>query len=73
MSILKVIYYVALFFQISYSLAECVASNFRVPLNFPMLFQCTYFLACASLKNYGENMEKFPGSLKYDAKHWANA
>ena len=29
-------------------------------------------LACASLKNYGKNMENFHGSSKYDAKHWTN-
>ena len=27
------------------------------------------FLACACLKNYGKNMENFPRSPKYDAKH----
>ena len=41
------------------------------PMKFSMLF-FPKFLACASLKYYGKNMENFPGSPRYDAKHWAS-
>ena len=29
--------------------------------------------SCASLKNYGKNIENFPGFPKYYDKHWAVA
>ena len=40
----------------------------------PVIFSVIFFLkflACANFKNYGKNMKNFPGSPKYDAKHWA--
>ena len=42
--------------------------KFPGPLKCSMLF-FTKFLTVASLTNYGKNLENFPGSLKYDAKH----
>ena len=36
----------------------------------PVIFS-PFFPQRASLKNYEKNMENFPGSPKYDFKHWA--
>ena len=44
--------------------------KFPGPKIFSVIFSPT-FLACASLKNYRKKHGKFPGSSKYNAKHWA--
>ena len=45
--------------------------KFPGPVKFSGLFSLKCF-ACASLKNYGKNVENFPGSLKLlNAKHLA--
>ena len=45
--------------------------KFPGPLKcFLLLF--TKFRAIANLTNYEKNLENFPGSLKYDAKHLAS-
>ena len=47
---------------------------FSIKFQDPVIFSVIIFLeflACASLRNCGKNMENFPGSPKYDAKHWA--
>ena len=43
---------------------------FSIKFSDPVIFS-PFFPQRASLKNYGKNMENFPGSPKYDFKHWA--
>lgn len=51
------------------TLTECLASNFRVRGSFSWFFPRS-FLPVLAWNTTEKNIENFPGSQKYDAKHW---
>jgi len=55
------------YLQKAKTLVECLASNFRVLRFFPRSF-----LPVLAWNTTEKNIENFPGSPKYDAKHWVS-
>ena len=59
--------------KVKHKIKLLLSDMFSIKITDPVIFSVIIFwkfLSRASLKNYKKNMKNFPGSPKYDAKHW---